>query len=432
MQRLASIVRGPVILPGDIPYESGRRVWNLAVDRRPAAIVQCAEVDDVMKTIAFARAEALPLAVRSGGHSQAGHGTCEGGIVLDLSALRAIAVDPERRIARVAAGARVTDVQDAVQAHGLMTPMGGCKDVGIGGLTLGGGENFLMAKYGIVCDNVVRAELVTADGRILVASDAENPDLFWALRGGGGNFGVVTSFDYRLYEARDVLFGQFLFPVPDAAKTMRIYRDLIANAPDELDTSCGPASQTDSPRFAVTMCFCGDRARGDEYLARFRAALHPEKDSMEWQPYCASLVEPPAPSTGTGLFLSALHDEVIDIFAEALVDAPRLATGTFSHFHGAVTRVPQDATAFPLRRPGFDFYTSVSWQTEAERHEADRWMKPLGAALRPFGTGVYVNNLNADEAGRVPEAYGPNYERLASIKRKYDPDNFFRINHNIR
>jgi hypothetical protein len=419
-----------LILPGHPPYDTARQVWNRAIDRRPAAIVRAESVDEIRRTIEWARTDGLPLAVRSGGHSQAGHGTCDGGIVLDLGALRAIEVDADRRTARVAAGARVSDVQDATQARGLLTPMGGCKEVGIGGLTLGGGENFLMGTYGMVCDNVVRAEVVLADGRLVIASEEEHADLFWAIRGGGGNFGVVTSFDYRLYPVFDVLFGQLLFPLTRTREVMRIYRDLIASAPDELDTSCGLSPDDDAAAFSVNVCFCGGPAEGNRILERFRAALEPADDTVKWSPYCADLVIPATPSSGTGVFLSGLHDEVIDAFASAVLSAPPAASAVFSHFHGAVTRVPQNAMAFPLRQPGFDLFISVPWETAEARARAEDWMTAL-RPLRAFGCGVYVNNLNQDEADRVREAYGPNYARLAEIKEIYDPENVWRINHNV-
>lgn len=431
LRRWGRTLRGPVIVPGDVAYDAGRRVWNLAIDRRPAAIVRCADVEDIRRTIEFARTRGVPLAVRSGGHSQAGHGTCDGGIVLDLGALRALVVDRDRRLVRAASGARVADVQNATQAHGLMTPMGGCPEVGIGGLTLGGGENFLMARFGIVCDNVVRAEVVTADGEVVSASADEHADLFWAIRGGGGNFGVVVSFEYRLYPAVDVLFGQLFFGVDRTSDAMRRYLALVADAPDELNTSCGLAAPADGRTFAVNFCFCGARPDGDRVLAAFRAALRADEDTVHWAPYCADLVVPAAPSIGTGFFLPRMDDEIVEAFAAAVPEAPPGATAVFSHFHGAVTRVPADAMAFPLRDPGFDLFITAPWHTSQERHHAERWTAALAGVLRPFARGVYVNNLSEDETRRVPEAYGPNFDRLRAIKAKYDEDNFFRVNHNV-
>lgn len=431
LRRWARTLRGEVILPGDAAYETARLVWNRAVDRRPAAVVRCADTDDVARTIAFVREHGLPLAVRSGGHSQAGRGVCDDGLVLDLSAMRAIAVDRQQRVAQVASGARVADVMDATLAHGLVTPMGGCPDVGVGGLTLGGGENFLMGTCGAVCDNLLAADIVLADGRVLRVSGDEHADLFWAIRGGGGNFGVVTAFDYRLQSITEVLSGQMLCPVPRAAETMRRYRELMVDVPDELETSGGLTFTAHGPAFFIAICVTGERAAAERLVARWQSALQPESDNITWAPYSSDLVVPAAPSVGSGVFLTHLHDEVIDLIAEASRHAPPMATVAWNDFHGAVTRVPRGAMAFPLRDRGFDLFTTAPWNDEEGRRRASAWVDDLARGLRPFGRGVYVNNLDQDEADRVPEAFGANHARLAQIKRKYDPDNLFRMTHNI-
>ncbi len=432
LRRWAGTVTGPVILPGDEAFDAARVVWNRAIDVHPAAIVRCAGADDVASTIEFARMHGAPLAVRSGGHSQAGHGTCDGGIVLDLGSLRGVIVDRDAGIARVAAGARVIDVLDATQPFGLLTPMGGCPAVGVGGLTLGGGENFLMAKYGAVCDNLVSAEIVLSDGRLIRASDEEHSDLFWAIRGGSGNFGVVTAFDYRLRDVSEVLSGELVFPAVAAGEAMKRYRDLMRDVPDELSTSGGLSPLPDGAMFFLSICFCGDREDGDRIVRHWIEHLAPEKNTVKWAPYSSELSVPPAPSVGTGRFLTALPDRAIDIFAAAMAVAPERASAVWNDFHGAVTRVPLEATAFPLRRRGFDTFISVPWETGDDRVAAIDWSSQLADELEPFSRGVYVNNLNETEAHRVPEAYGPNYDRLAAIKAAYDPDNVFRVNHNIR
>ena len=432
LRQWASTLRGSVILPADLAYDAARRVWNLAEDRRPAAIVRCGDVDDIRKAIDFVRASGAPVAVRSGGHSQAGHGTCDGGLVLDLASLRAIDVDDQRRVARVSAGARVADVLDATLARGLMTPMGGCPDVGVGGLTLGGGENFLMATCGAVVDNLVAAEVVTADGRVLRADAEENADLFWAIRGGGGNFGVVSWFEYRLRPAADVLSGQMVFPIARTRETMLRYRDLMQDIPDTLETSGGLAPLPSGPAFFVALCASGERGEAERLVDAWRAELQPESDSIKWSPYTADLVVPAAASDGTGVFLPAMTDAVVEVFAAAVAAAPPTASVVWNDFHGAVTRVPREAMAFPLRDRGFDVFVNASWETSEARQAAQAWVRQVGAALRPLGRGVYVNNLNDGESDRVAEAYGANYARLTAIKAHYDPDNLWRRNHNVR
>lgn len=432
LRQWAATLSGPVILPADAAYDSARVVWNRAIDLHPAAIVRCADTDDVVRAIAFARAEQLRVAVRSGGHSQAGHGTCEGGIVLDLGSLRSVIVDDDARTARVAAGSRVSDVLDATQARGLITPMGGCPDVGVGGLTLGGGENFLMARYGAVCDNLLSAQVVTADGDLRTASATEHPDLFWAIRGGSGNFGVATSFVYQLHPVQDVLSGQLVFRVDRGREAMLRYRDLMDHAPDELSTSGGLSPIPDGPFFFVSVCFCGsDRDEGNRLVDAWIERLRPEYHSVKWAPYASELSVPAAPSVGTGRFLTALSDRVVDILATAFEVTPPGASAVWNDFHGAVIRVPLDATAFPLRSRGFDLFISVPWTTNSDRDVALAWSSQLADSLAPFSHGVYVNNLNETEHDRVREAYGVHYDRLAAIKLQYDPTNFFRVNHNI-
>jgi FAD/FMN-containing dehydrogenase len=431
LRQWAGTLTGPVILPTDEAYESARLVWNRAIDVRPAVVVRCADVEDVRRAVDFARTRGVPVAIRSGGHSQAGHGTCDGGIVIDLGSFRGVSVDENARTARVAAGSRVSDVFDATQRFGLLTPMGGCPDVGVGGLTLGGGENFLMAKCGAVCDNVRSMQVVLADGQLLTASRDEHPDLFWALRGGSGNFGVVTSFEYQLSRVTQVLSGQLFFPLSRAAETMKRYRELMPSAPDELSTSGGLSSFPQGPMFFLHVCFCGAQPEGDRLLDRWLTTLRPETESVKWGPYASELSVPAAPCVGTGRFLPDLSDPVVDICARAMTSAPPSASAVWNDFHGAVTRVAFDETAFPLRHRGFDLFISVPWATATERNDAIDWSSALSTALAPHSRGVYVNNLNETESHRVREAYGLHFERLVALKSRYDPDNVFRVNHNI-
>ncbi len=298
LRALGASLSGRLILPGDASYESARLVWNRAADRRPAAIARCVSADDVARTIAFARRHGLEIAVRGGGHNQAGHGTCDDGIVIDTGGMRQVEVDAPRRSVRAGGGVRVSELLAATNAHGLVTPSGGCPDVGIGGLTLGGGESLLMARYGAACDNLLAADVVTADGEVRRASAEGDADLFWALRGGGGNVGVVTSFEYRLVPLREVLAGFLLFPLARTTEVIRRYRDLVRDAPDELETSGGLTPQPDGPMLAITLCHCGERAAADALVSRWHSALAPVSDTMEWRAYSAELEVPPAPSTG--------------------------------------------------------------------------------------------------------------------------------------
>lgn len=433
LRRWAATLTGIVVLPRDPSYDEQRRVWNRAIDRRPAVIVQCATPGDVLRTIDLARTHGMPLAVRGGGHSQAGHGVRDRAVLLDLSGLCAIDVDRERRVVRAGGGARGGAVLEACGRHGLATPMGGCPEVGVGGLTLGGGENFLMSTHGAVCDNVLAATVATADGRLLTASADQHPDLFWAIRGGGGNFGVVTAFEYRLHPIADVLSGQFLFPVARARETMRRYRDLMQEVPDALTTSGGLTSTADQRAFFIAICAAGDRRASERIVERWRSSLAAAQDTIRWAPYSGDLVVPAAPSAGSGVFLPELRDEVIDTLASAMADAPPIATAAWNDFHGAVTRVALDATAFPLRRPGFDFFANAAWAGDdaAGQTAARAWIDRLFTLLHPFGGGAYVNNLNETEARRIPDAYGANYARLGRIKAQYDSVNLFDGNHNI-
>ena len=431
-RRWAVAVKGEVILPVDAAYNASRRIWNLDIDRRPAAIVRCADETDVARAVDFGRAQGLVVAVRSGGHSQAGHSTCEGGMVIDLGRLNQVAVDRGARVARVEAGTRVGAMLDAMRAVGMTTPSGGCPDVGIGGLTLGGGESFLMARYGAVCDNLLSAQIVTAAGHLVTASADEHADLYWAIRGGGGNFGIVTAFAFRLHPLDHVLSGRFLFPVSRTSEVVRRYRDLMTSAPDELQTSGGIVSSEHEPALSIVVCHCGSAAAGHRLMDHWRARLRPESDDIQWKPYSADFIVPPMASGGTGAFLPELSDDVIEVLAEYFSTAPPLCTATWTDYHGAVTRVPPDAMAFPLRSAGYDVFVQVSWKAAERRDGALEWLRGLHSALRPWARGVYINNIGNEPPVRTSDAYGTNYERLAHIKAKYDADNFFHLNHNIR
>ena len=428
---LASTLDGNVVLLDDDGYEEARQVWNRAVDRLPAGVVRCASVDDVRRGLEFAQTHRLDIAVRSGGHSQAGHGVADGALVLDLRGLNRVAVNPPLLTARVEGGAIVSELMTALKPHGLVTPTGGCPDVGLGGLTLGGGESLLMARYGAVCDNVLATEIVLADGRLVAANPHEHADLFWAIRGGGGNFGIVTNFEYRLVRLEWLLSGLLYFPVSRSADVLRVYRDLMVDVPDELQTAGGLMATPDGQALMLSFCYCGDLAEGERIADQWRKRLRPTKDTVQAGPYTAEFSMGDGPSAGGGAFLPELSDAVIDVLASSYADAPPDASAVWNDFHGAVTRVPIEATAFSLRQRGFDLFFCAPWKGEEGRRRAIAWVRGLQNSVQPHAVGVYVNNLEDEGEVRVREAYGPNYARLSQVKAQYDPRNVFHVNQNI-
>ncbi len=435
IRKWASHLHGNVILPGDRAYELQRLVWNRAFDRHPGFIVRCADATDVVKAVELARAHDLLAAVRSGGHSLAGHSVCDGGVVIDLGNMKNIDVDSANLIVEAGAGVRVWQLDRATQAHGLATPSGGCPDVGIAGLTLGGGETNLMAKYGTACDNLLSADVVTADGRVLTASNEENSDLFWAVRGGGGNFGVATSFRYRLYPVTKVLAGMLTVPLARSRDALRGYRDFMRIAPDELMTSGGLIPTGQESIFGISVCYCGELKNGEKVIAALQSALGSKESDVKTMPYLeyqsTSFVAPPAAGVATGFFLPELNDSVIDVIASHLASAPPASLAVWNDFHGAVTRRSVGEMAFPLREPGYDLFLISEWKTPAEKKAASEWVTRFGADIQPFSRGAYINNLGDEGEGRARNAYGANYGRLAELKKKYDPTNFFHLNQNI-
>jgi FAD/FMN-containing dehydrogenase len=439
-----SAVRGAVLRPGDERYDEARRVWNGMIDRSPALIVRCECGDDVVAAVGLARSTGLELAVRGGGHNAAGLAVCEGGIVIDLSPMRAVSVNAERRTARAEGGATWGDFDRATQAHGLATPGGAISTTGIAGLTLGGGMGWLTRSYGLASDNLIRVEVVTADGRRVTASETENPDLFWGLRGGGGNFGVVTSFEYQLYPVGPtVLGGMLLHPDGEAPKVLRYWRDFVRGAPDALTSMAALLSTPDGvPAVALLVCYNGPVAQGEEVLRPLRAFGSPIADQVGPLPYTAlqSMLDEGFPS---GLqvywrsdFLKALPDEAIDtMVAHARAGRPPLGAVLLEMMGGAMSRIGHDATPFDHRGAEFNFAVITRWTDPDEAGALMQWTRALSDAMRPFTSGgVYVNYLGVGEgADRVRAAYGPEkYARLAALKRKYDPTNLFRGNQNIR
>jgi FAD/FMN-containing dehydrogenase len=441
---------GELIAPGHAQYERARRVWNGMVDRRPALIARCAGADDVVVALGFAREHGLPVAVRGGGHNVAGNGVCDGGVVIDLSALRDVVVDSHARTAVVAPGVLLGQLDGATQAYGLATPTGNVSMTGVAGLTLGGGLGWIARKYGPACDNLLSAKVVTADGARVTASADDNPELLWGLRGGGGNFGVVTSFEYRLHPVGpQVIAGGVLHAFSDAPEVFRFFADFVAGAPDELSVTASTFRASPGMPIApelhgelVTMlavCWAGDLAEGERALRPLRGFGQPLADLVAPMPYTAlqSGSDAAYPDGQQNSWKSHYVDEITDgVIATLIEHAPRITSPQssfyFQHLGGAISRPGIDTAAFGHRHAGFDFAILTVWQDPAEDAEHLAWARDFAAAMQPHATGVYVNNLGVEGAERVKAAYAPaTYERLVALKNAYDPTNVFRLNQNI-
>jgi FAD/FMN-containing dehydrogenase len=440
-------ITGTVIRPLDDAYESARLVHNAAVDRRPALVVRPANAADVARTVIFARDAGLELAVRGGGHSLAGHGTTDGGIVLDMGAMKGLHIDPDRRLAWAQPGLTAGEYTAAAAAHGLATPFGDTGSVGIAGLTLGGGIGWLVRKYGLTIDALVSVDVVTSDGRLLTASATEHPDLFWAVRGGGGNFGVVTRFQFQLYPVETILGGALF--LPPTREVLRGIVPIAASAPDELSIIAFlmpappapfvPAELHGTPTLALMFVYAGDAEDGQRAIAPFRALAAPMAELVAPMPYAGIYEltkegEARGASTHRSLFLDALDDAAIDTILERMA-APSspVAMTQIRVLGGAMSAVPSSATAFAHRDATVmvTLITPFEDLTEASVHEA--WTHEYYEALRPRAVGVYANFLEDEGEGRIREAYpGLTYQRLAEVKRRYDPTNVFQLNQNIR
>lgn len=443
--------RGQLLDADSAEYDQARAVWNGAIDRRPAVIARCIGAADVLAALRYARDNELGIAVRCGGHGVAGPAVCDDGLVIDLSLMRAVRVEPSTASVRVAGGTLLGDVDCETQAFGLAVPSGIVTHTGVGGLTLGGGIGWLMRKHGLTVDNLLGCDVVTADGDIVHASEDENPDLFWGLRGGGGNFGVVTSFDFQAHPVGPtVLAGPILWPMEDAPELLRFYRDFIADAPDELTTVVNlrkapplpaiPAELHGRPVCIVAACWAGDIDRGQsvlEPLRRFGSSLVDlcaPKPFLTHQSMFDPGVRPGWHYYWKSCELPALKDDMIDVMAErcATVSSPRSYAIMF-HLGGAVSRVPEDSMAYSHRHVAHNLNINGVWQPDEDIGDAETaWTRDLYDALQPYEDGVYVNFLADEGQDRVRAAYGEaKYEKLVELKRRYDPDNVFRLNQNI-
>jgi FAD binding domain/Berberine and berberine like len=443
--------RGELVEPNHPEYGQHRRIWNGSIDRSPALIARCTSVLDVVAALRFARETDLPLAVRSGGHSFPGHSVCDGGIVIDLEQMKSIHVDADRKTARAGAGVRLGELDERTQAFGLAVPAGIVTHTGLAGLTLGGGIGWLMRKYGLTIDQLLSVELVTASGDVVRASATENADLFWGVRGGGGNFGIVTEFEYRLNPlGPTVLGGPIYWPMEDSPRVLRFYRDWIADAPDDLTTivvhrkapvlPAIPPELHGRPVVAVTVCWAGSIDDGERIVAPMRRFGTPLLDLCAPKPFVTlqAMFDPSFPSGYWYYFRSCdvaeLTDDVIDITAEhALKLRSPLTAFPIFQLGGAVARVGDDETVFSGRRAGHTFNINATTPTAEGFDEEREWARGLWTALGPHHTGVYVNFLMEEGEDRIAQAYGAaKYERLKALKRKYDPTNIFRLNQNIR
>jgi FAD binding domain/Berberine and berberine like len=435
IRRLASQIAGHVITPDQPDYAASRLIFNRAFDRRPALIVRCASSADIARALVFAQQHYLQVAVRGGGHNRAGLSVCDGGVVIDLSMMNQVEVDAAKRIARAEAGALTVHVDAATQRFGLATTLAGCPTVGIAGLTLGGGEGFLMSKYGAACDNLISAQLVTVDGRQVEASENSNPDLFWAIRGGGGNFAVATELAYRLHPVSDVLAGTLAYPAGRIPDLLHAFTNLVAAAPDEMNVVGQVLPSEQGARFQMLVCHCGDPLRGNELLGPLRA-LNPKEDSIRVASYMQTnaTINPAVPVAHfqTNLFLLDLSAAAVATIATATNEAPPNTRVFIVPFYGAVTRVRSNDTAFALRARGYELDIMGRWVDSADKPRAVQWVTALRDKLRPIASGTYVNQLGETSEELVQSAYGANYSRLVAIKRKYDPNNVLRSNQNVR
>ena len=437
---LAARFSGMLVGPEDSRYDELRRVHNGMIDRRPALIGRCLGSADIADAVNFARTRGLELAVRGGGHNVAGRAVCDGGLMLDMSLMKAIRVDPIRRTALAQGGVTWREFNRETQARGLATTGGVISTTGIAGLTLGGGLGWLMAKYGLATDNLIAAEVVTAAGEIVRASKDENADLFWALQGGGGNFGAVSWFEYRLHPVRAVTSGMIAFPFENARDVLKFFRDISSGLPDELTIFGGLLHAPDGARIAaLIVCDCGSSEAALQSIKKFG---RPIMDTIGPTSYEATnmMLDAGFPRGALNYwksnFMAELSDQSIDTLVSQFTLCPSpLSALVLEHIHGAATRVAVDETAFPHRHEGYNCLIVSQWLTAAENTPNIGWARETYELLRPgFAAGRYVNYLGDDDSGQdaVAAAYGPNYQRLQTLKAKYDPANLFHLNQNIR
>jgi FAD/FMN-containing dehydrogenase len=450
LNELEASFRGQLVRPGDTSYDEHRRIWNGSIDRNPALIARCRGVADVIAAVTFARRTGLPVALRGGGHSFPGLSTCDGGIVIDLSPMKGIRVDPQARTARAQAGVLLGELDRETQAFGLAVPAGIVTTTGLAGLTLGGGIGWLMRKYGLTIDQLLSVDLITADGTFVKASAKENPDLFWGMRGAGGNFGIVTEFEFRLNPLGPmVLAGPILWPMEESANVLRFYREWIKDVPDELTTIVAhryvppvpvfPPELHGVPIVTVICCYAGPIEEGEKVVRPMKEFGKPLLDLCVPKPFLThqAMFDPSFPRGWWYYFRSAdlgeLNDEAIDIIAaNALKMESRLTAFPIFHLGGAISRVGEDETAFNGRTAGHTININATTASSEGFDQEREWSRNFWSELEPYHTSVYVNFLMDEGEDRIRQAYGgARYDRLKQLKRTYDPENFVRINQNI-
>ena len=450
MRDIGSMVRewqgrfeGRLCAPGDEHYETARRIWNGMIDRKPALIARCVSLADVCAAVKLARAEEMPVSVRGGGHGVAGTAVSDGALMIDLSPMKAIQVNPAAKEATAAPGVLWGEFDRTAEAHGLATTGGQVSHTGIAGLTLGGGLGYLMGKHGAACDNLLSVDMVMADGEMLTASSEQNADLFWAVRGAGANFGVVTSFRYRLHPLGQILAGLLLHPRERAAEVIAFHREFLAGTPDELDTTIGFLNSPEgAPLVGIVVVYGGSPADGERVIEPLRKFGPPVADLVRPMAYtdAQSMLDAAVPVGNRYYWKSNFADDLSSELAHLLKDAANAMPSTRSmilmfEIKGEMNRVPKEAMAFDHRTANFEVSIIGNWTEQADDDVNIRWARDVWSSAQPYVTAaVYANHMTGDEGeARIQAAYGAEkYAKLAKLKAAYDPDNFFRLNHNVR
>jgi FAD/FMN-containing dehydrogenase len=451
IEALKSKVKGKVMMPDNPGYDEARKIWNAMIDRKPAVIVQCAVAADVPHSIAFARGNGLEISIRGAGHNIAGNSVCDHGVMIDFSKMRNVRVDPEKKRAHVEPGATLGDMDKATQAHGLATPSGINSTTGISGLTLGGGFGWLTRKYGMTIDNLISAEMVTAQGNHIRVSANENTDLFWAIRGGGGNFGVVTRFDFKLHPVGpEIIAGLLVFPFDQARQVLKKYREFVQSAPEEITVWVVlrkapplpflPETVHGKEVVVLAVCYAGDSAKGQKLIEPLRSFgdAHGEhigaQPFVQWQQAFDPLLTPGARNYWKSHNFKELSDGALDPIIRFAGSLPTPQCEIFlAHIAGASNRIPADAAAWGHRDTRFVLNVHGRWDSPVDDKRCIAWSRDFFKASAPYASaGAYVNFMTEDEADRVTAAYGSNYARLVQIKQKHDPDNVFHMNQNIK